>query len=136
MSNLACRCGHIIMDYSDCHPYQANFIPTEHEEKVWKTLTDAAMSLASTGTAEGRSAWLKHHGFGEGYPEELSQSDMFWDLMTSQWLKYYRTVYEYIQCGRLWLQIEPNGNRFVSYKPESDRYEEILSGSKKSEDGA
>lgn len=126
MSKLACSCGHIISDTTDGLPYKARLLPDAHDEDFFVTIAEAAAALVDACAKDGRDDWLKERGFLEGYPNDLSNSDVFSDFVLSLWLKYSRECYECTSCGRLYMQEKDRSNFFSAFTPDSGMQEGLL----------
>jgi hypothetical protein len=129
MSKLACRCGHTISDTTDRIPYKAEFRPDVHDEDFCASIAEGAQSLVEYVSRGDLDGWLRLQGFGDGYPNDQSISDIFYDFLTSMRLKYSRACYECTACGRLHMESRTSPNSFVSYSPDGGLYEGILQSS-------
>lgn len=109
MSKFLCKCGHVIVDQTDFLPYKADYI----KDKDFFAFFDAC--------DEEIEKQLNNKGVSQN--EQMTQQ--LSDNIYSHYLKYCHEILECSHCGRLWMQ--RNGeNYFVSFLPESGKYEAIL----------
>lgn len=124
MSKLHCPCGHVIHDGTDNLPYKASVTPDANQSKFFDELEDALRRILETRSASDRERWLARFGFTAMYPGNLPSATMAMDLLVSRLISLSKDCYECTECGRLHLQ--RRGNVFLSYAPDSGRYEGLL----------
>jgi len=125
MSKFGCRCGHVIVDQTDFLPYKAEVLSDQDSERVWDDASAAVAAFCALRTAEERRRWIAAH-FDEHYPLDLPDASVIHDIITAGMLRHGRTLYECEACGRLWLQLRPDENRWVSYAPEEPQATGVL----------
>ncbi|WP_428380856.1 hypothetical protein [Nevskia ramosa] len=91
MSDLKCKCGHIITDGTDNLPYKGEVISDQDWEAVWGAISELRQS----------------------------SSDTCCDAITGIRIAHGRDIYECLRCGRLWVECEPGANEFVSFSPDT-----------------
>ncbi|MCU0070008.1 hypothetical protein N8H71_00310 [Pseudomonas koreensis] len=123
MSKLGCRCGHVIVDQTDSLPYKASLLRNEVENAFWEEVNHELKPLMTA--AESGDKAVIAEAFGEFAPW-VNATDELESRISSLYTHQTLDVYECTNCGRLWVQ---NGadNQFVSYVPEEDGYQAILS---------
>jgi hypothetical protein len=97
MSQLSCKCGHVISDTTDDLSWKGEVIADGDYEFVWAALA-----------------------------ELQGNTDQRLDTATGIRIRHSREVYECISCGRLWVQREPGTKFFVSYSSDSKKVEYVL----------
>lgn len=120
MSKFVCRCGYVILDQKDYLPYKASFFLDADTnlsfERFYSYLHDLQIALNEENV---RDFFEKTHGkevAQESFHLEDSIAMMFGGLTAF----FGHTMYECEQCGRIWLQIHSDVNRFIPFLPETD----------------
>lgn len=125
MSKFLCKCGHIIRDQTDRLPYKARFLCDFDDETVYDKLSGECGALVEAVAAGNRESWMQRH-FLDRYPRNLTDGEVFCDFFASMMTEFFRALYECENCGRLWIQKQGEDNEFVSYLPDSGKFERVL----------
>jgi len=123
MSKLGCKCGHVIVDQTDSLPYKASLLRNEVENAFWEEVNHELKPLMTA--AESGDKAVIAEAFG-GFAPWVNATDELESRISSLYTHQTLDVYECTNCGRLWVQ-KGAGNQFVSYVPEEDGYQAILS---------
>lgn len=116
MSKMRCLCGHTIVDQTVPLLYKAEFIADADFEGYSDRFFTFVADLVK---AREQDVFLSNN-FGENYPRDLDVSSIVSDDLVGLRVVYGHTMYECENCGRLWIQPDPEKNRFVSYVPEEE----------------
>ncbi len=119
MSKRICVCGHIIVDQREDLPYKAEYIADEDYEASYGDFITFVTELVEA-REHGEQERFIIKRFGEQYPRDLDLSDVISDALTAVRVGFGHTMYECEQCGRLWIQPNPEKDRYVSYLPETE----------------
>lgn len=118
MSKLSCTCGNVIADHTANLPYKADLLPDTLFFKAFDQITELIDSLIKY-TKEGkREEWIKQN-FNEGYPQDLTDTQMIGDIFSFRIMDFKKQIYQCVNCGRILIQIG-NTNRFTSFVPEDE----------------
>lgn len=123
MSKLACHCGHIIRDQSDQLPFKATVIRDRDEGRLLEKIGEAAVDLVAA-AKEGNIDQLIANRFGPNWRPSFRVAVE--EIVTQPYTGEISIAYECEACGRLWLN-RKGSNAFLSYSPDSNRYEGVLS---------
>ena len=116
MSKLACKCGYTIVDQADHLPYKAKFI----KDQDWLDHKSFAYVIARFIKAilnGDREQWIQNY-FLEGYPHDISDSEVIHDIASTFDATYEHNIYQCEKCGRI--AIQKSGNIFSFFQPESN----------------
>lgn len=121
MSKLLCHCGQVIRDQTENLPYKAEFIADQdYYEAFVEWIVSYVIRLMEAREAGQQDEFI----FGDFprtmYPAEHVVASHLSDVITARWITLDHDLYECEHCGRLWVQVNPDANQFVSYVPESD----------------
>ncbi|NBF12143.1 hypothetical protein [Pseudomonas sp. Fl4BN1] len=123
MSKFGCTCGHVIVDQTDNLPYKASLVRDGHEEALYDALTSLSKALLMAVEA-GRLDELMDQTYGKT-SWRPKVTEYIQDQFSSLNIAHSSCVYECQNCGRLWVECGRE-NRFVSYAPDSGRYQAVL----------
>jgi hypothetical protein len=117
MSKLGCTCGHTIRDQTDCIPYKALCYSDEDTPVYFEAIETI------TDLIQAREDHMIEQSFSPQSEQQRRKERMNLTREITRILGYYRgghlrDVFECENCGRLWLQVNPRENTFVSYLPE------------------
>ena len=128
MSNLKCKCGHIIVDQTDNLEYKGYILPDTYFDDVSESLTNNIESLLDAIKNGQRLHWIKDHFEVPPYPTDIKDSSMIHDLLNV--VNTTQDISECENCGRIAIQVGQT-NQFEFYQPESKDTKGILKGKKK-----
>ena len=128
MSNLKCKCGHIIVDQTDNLEYKGYILPDTYFDDVSESLTNNIESLLDAIKNGQRLHWIKDHFEVPPYPTDIKDSSMIHDLLNV--VNTTQDIFECENCGRIAIQVGQT-NQFEFYQPESKDTKGILKGKKK-----
>ncbi len=128
MSKLGCQCGHIISDNTDFIPYKATFISDQDSMIYDKTIEDICSLMEAYKKGE-KEKWIKNR-FGDKVDGSLSNDWLIIKIQLINEYDYEKTIYQCEKCGRIKLE-KNNSNQYVSFRPETEGWKNILSGKKK-----
>lgn len=123
MSKLGCKCGHVIIDQTDSLAYKANLLRGEDEDVVWDDVRRALQPWLEAAESRDKAAVADASGEFRPWVNATDQLEMRISSIHAQRMS---TVYECLNCGRLWVQKDAS-NRFISYAPDEGGYQAILS---------
>lgn len=123
MSKLACHCGHIIRDQSDQLPFKATVIRDQDEDRLLEKIGDAVVDLLAA-AKDGNIDQLIEDRFGSNWRPSFRVA--VGEIVAQPYIDEVSMAYECEACGRLWLN-RKSSNAFLSYSPDSHRYEGVLS---------
>ena len=117
MSKLGCTCGHTIRDNTDSIPYKALCYSDEDTPVYFEAIETIADLL------QARENPTAEQSFPPQPEQQKRKERMSLGHEITRILVYYhgghrRDVFECENCGRLWLQVNPRENTYVSYLPE------------------
>ena len=116
MSKFACTCGHTNRDNTNNIPYKALCYADEDTDIYFDDLeTIVDLVLAREQEARERPSQSEQD---ERYRNHLK--GQFFMLLRRYHIGHLHEAFECEQCGRLWFQVNPDGNTFVSYLPEGE----------------
>lgn len=116
---MRCLCGYIISDQTDDLPYKAEFFADEDYAGSYGGIIRFITEFIQTEQQGERNAFLAKY-FGEKYPQNVAVSSIVSDILASIRVAFGHTVYECENCGRLWIQLIPEKDSYVSYIPEAE----------------
>ncbi len=119
MSKLKCLCGHIIVDQSFDLPYKAQFFSDEDYAASYEKFIAFCTNFIQA-REEGRQEEFIADHFGEGYPTNWDISEIIDLMLGGMRAVFGHTMYECEQCGRLWIQPDPEKDHYVCYLPETE----------------
>jgi hypothetical protein len=126
MSKFRCTCGHVIVDQTDSLPYKAHIREDEDMQKPIEMLSEL-LARYWDALQQGRgSEFIKDYllsqgdNWGADYYPDRPMPDVLGMLIFPFWNNYDRTIYECVQCGRLWVQLD-GANSYAAYMPESEK---------------
>jgi hypothetical protein len=102
MSQLGCKCGHIIRDVSDFLPYKGDILRDQDNEEFFSVVSDELALFAAAVAANKRQEWINRH-FLQGYPQDVSDDGVISDFINMLDVKLFSGIYECEKCGRLWV---------------------------------
>lgn len=117
MSKLHCKCGHTIVDQTDFLPNKAEVLSDEDSERIWDSAAEAVADFVSQRGEAARRRWIAEQ-LGAHPPSDVDDADVIYRILRRAPLHLGRTLYECSACRRLWLQVRPAENRWLSYSPE------------------
>ena len=119
MSRFGCICGHVIRDQTDNLPYKAEIYAHQDWHAIWDYWEKYLLPLMRAGQNESQTF------VDPAFPSErLTASelkDRIWSYLLAPRTTWARTVYECDQCGRIWIEPDPDKNAYVSYLPETEK---------------
>lgn len=119
MSKFVCNCGHVISDVD--YPSSVNgAIFTERAIETLIAASGKELADLLNNSGENRQDWVKSR-FGDDYPADASDVEVFEDLMSQQIRFLSHSVVRCDSCGRLYVQTEPGSNDYKSFVPERNR---------------
>jgi hypothetical protein len=124
MAKLACTCGYIIVDQTDCLPYKGDIIPDKAYFDFLESIGAVIKLLYKANTIEEKQRWIKSHIECDPIPTILEDEHII-SLITRSYIQVARTVYQCESCGRIWIG-KGNSGEFVPFKPEDSRWKNIL----------
>jgi hypothetical protein len=120
---LQCVCGEQIVDQTDALPNKASLIPDQDDERVWAAAWADLGSLVTAARRGRTDDWTLRH-LGEA-PRSASDEDLVWQYLSRVRVRYSRTLFECVSCGRLWVERSPGGE-MVAFIPDSGIPERVL----------
>jgi len=117
MSKLRCQCGHTISDSVYPCPTEAAVIGNKAYEILDRAFTEEVADFLAASKNGNREGWVIKR-FGDGYPKDISDSEVISDLLTYHFMKHSLVLSECEMCGRMWLQREPGENAYRSFVPD------------------
>jgi hypothetical protein len=124
MSQLVCKCGHIIIDQTDFLPYKARYYSDEDSKAYDETIDIVADFMIAREEGRENDILMKSDA---GDSERTKLSFAIARMFARYHIGFSHIMYECEQCGRLWIQPQPGENSFVSYLPETDTREVLRS---------
>src|SRR5690242_13511496 len=119
MAKFGCTCGHVIRDQTDNLPYKAELYVHQDWHAIWDYWEKHLLPLMRAGQDESQT-FVDPAFPGVGLTaSELK--DRIWDYLIAPRTTWARTAYECEQCGRVWIQPDPDKNAYVSYLPETEK---------------
>jgi hypothetical protein len=120
MSKFLCRCGYVIIDQMDYLPYKASFfLDTDTNlsfERFYSYLHDLQLALNEGNLQD---FFDKTHGK-EAVQGSFCLEDSIAMMFGGLTALFGHNMYECEQCGRIWLQVHRDMNRFIPFLPESN----------------
>jgi hypothetical protein len=117
MSKLGCTCGHTIKDNTDEIPYEALCYADEDSPAYFEAIETVKDLLLAYEQATREHALLSPsdaHKASDGSNLALQITR----ILSNYHVGHLRDLFECENCGRLWLQVNPSENTYVSYLPE------------------
>ena len=125
ISNLLCKCGHVIRDYYDFVPYKGEVRQDQDLDESFETACNQLALLVAAVAKGRRDEWISRH-FLPGYPRSAADNELISDFVSGLEGRTMSTLYEREVCGRLWVQKQPGVNAHYSYTPDSNDINRVL----------
>jgi len=125
MSKMACRCGGIIRDNLIPCPTEGWILRDQDQDVYYDLVCRDIAAFFSAVHAGRRDAWIVEF-FSPQYPTKLGDQEIVHDILCRHRLPVLLSVAECEQCGRLWVQREPEVNAYRSYAPDEPGYAGVL----------
>lgn len=117
MSKLQCKCGHLISDVAYPCPTEARCLSQSVFEALDRRFASDVFAFLAAVRSGCRDAWLVKT-FGDIYPKDLPDAEVISDLLSARYFKNSLRISECKQCGRLWIQKEPDDMYYRSFSPD------------------
>ena len=125
MSKLGCKCGHVIVDQTDCLPYKGEIIPDKTFYDFFDKISDGIESLVEATKNGKRKEWIEQNFAAPPYPMDLTDAQMIGDIFSNFYNDLIKRIYQCENCGRIWIQVQ-NTNNYVPFLPETADWKDIL----------
>ena len=125
MGKLGCKCGYVISDNTDYQPHAGSILKDQDEERYFDGASKYIASYLAAVVGCKREDWIRDY-FSEGYPLDLEDEMVISDILSIFSSKYWTRIYECSNCGRVWIQEKTQSNRFLSFKPDTEKHETVL----------
>ena len=124
MSKMACLCGGVLRNNTIPCPTEGWLFRDQAQDAYhFGACRDIAAFMAAA-LAGRRAAWIAAY-FSPEYPDVGDQSIVH-DILCAHKQEVVLSVAECDQCGRLWVQREPEVNAYRSYAPDQPGYAGVL----------
>ena len=131
MSKLRCQCGNVIVDQATNLPFLASVLADQDGDSLERFAQECARYFEAVGTNK-RREWLENwYGKFDEALAGIDDSSVVYDIFDSVVGRHRRDLYQCQGCGRLHLQIAPQGDRFRSFSPDAD-WQDALVGTSRS----
>jgi hypothetical protein len=117
MSNLRCSCGNVIADQGESLPYKAALFRDADRPAFWHEVEEEIGRFMAHRDAGERRRWVEGY-FGCDTAADRSDPAIIAGIFHSSIARFRRVGYECGACGKLWVQVSPEENRFRGYQPD------------------
>lgn len=117
MSKLGCTCGHTIKDSTDKIPYKA-LCYADEDTPVYYEDIETLVDLLQAYAQEAREHALHPQSDEYKLDDRSHIALQITRILSYHHVGHLRDLFECENCGRLWLQVNPSENTYVSYLPE------------------
>jgi hypothetical protein len=126
MSKLRCQCGHVIVDQRADLPYLAGVLAEQDRDTV-EDFADECVRYFAAVAAGRRQEWLaRWYNKQNGALDGFADSSVVYDIFSSLVERHSRDLYQCQGCGRLHLQVAPQGDRFRSFAPDGEWHDALV----------
>lgn len=125
MSMIACLCGGTIRDNLIPCATEGWILRDQDEEAYYDQACREIARFVAAIRAGQRDTWIAEF-FSAQYPAEVSDEGIVNDILCCYKRPFFLSVAECEQCGRLWVQREPDVNSYRSYAPDEPGYVGVL----------
>ena len=115
MGKFQCTCGHVIRDTHYDLPYKGSVRRDQDDEYFWDVVTRELALLTEAIVGGRREEWISRN-FLPGYPRNVSTEGLISDYLSGFNEKFLLQIFECENCGRLWIQEQPQTDIFLSYR--------------------
>ena len=120
MSKLRCQCGHVIVDQATDLSYLASVVADQDRDTVELFAAECARYFAAIAAGQ-RQEWLTQwYGKYDDALGGLADASVVHDIYSSTVERHCRDLYQCQGCGRLHLQVAPQGDRFRAFAPDAE----------------
>lgn len=128
---IRCTCGSTIFDQSDSLPHKALFVSDQLIESMIDKILEHADNLGRV--KEGRltlEEWSRQY-FLDSFPVPASAEELLREIITSLNVRFFREIYECVECGSI--VATANDGTLVFYSRDPDEGGRLLEGSHSAE---
>jgi len=125
MGKLSCKCGHVIRDTHYDLPYKGHVRRDQDDEYSFDVVTRELALLTEAIASGQRDEWIDRN-FLPGYPHDDSTEGLISSYLSGFDERFVLQTFECENCGRLWVQKQPQANSYFSYSPDSACFNKVL----------
>lgn len=125
MGKLSCKCGHVIRDTHYDLPYKGHVRRDQDDEYSFDVITHELALLTEALVSGKRDEWIDRN-FLPAYPRDVSVESLISDYLSGFDERFVLQVFECENCGRLWVQEQPQADSYFSYSPDSSVLNRVL----------
>ena len=129
MSKLSGRCGYVIRDTHYDLPYKGHVRRDQDDEYSFDVITRELALLTEAIAGDQREEWISRN-FLPGYPRDVSTEGLISDYLSSFDDRFVLQIFECENCGRLWVQKQPQDDAFFSYSSDSGASNRVLASTR------
>jgi type III secretory pathway component EscR len=128
MSKFKCTCGNVISD--TVYPSKTEaWLYTEEDGEIFETEIEERFYEFLKSVLDGkRQEYIEKYFDTQYYPADIKDNEVISDSLTQLLRKYTMSICECENCGRIHVQKKPGINEYISFSPDSPKYEGILKG--------
>ena len=119
MSKLICKCGHVISDQGTPSPFEGILFSEVAYEQLLSIAGSILSRLKEAESKGVRTTWIDQE-LGEGYPDDVSDSELLEDLLSREMQDSSISVSRCKICGRIHLQKRPGSDEYTSFVPDKE----------------
>lgn len=120
MSKLRCSCGSVISDVVVPNEVTGHLLSDKSTDAFTDALCDVVEELVAASVA-GTLLEVRAKYFADPYPKDCTPREMANDILYPRLLELSLEILECDECGRLWIQETPDGNKYRPYLSEKAR---------------
>jgi len=125
MSKMACLCGGTIRDNLIPCPTEGWILRDQVQDAYYNEVSGDIAAFFAAVHAGRRGAWIAEY-FSPQYPADVGDEGVVQDILCLRKRPVFLSVAECEQCGRLWVEREPEVNSYRSYAPDEPGYAAVL----------
>ena len=118
MSQFLCKCGHVISIVKYPSAHESIVLSQASLDHAIARVADVVAQLIAVGSSD-REEWLRRQ-FSAEYPSDASNCEIIDDVVSSECMRRGRRLIECPSCGRIYVEIEPENNKYMGFFPEDE----------------